>query len=363
MSQIASSAAVTFRLVRNDDHAALLEHLQTSFDGWPSVDISVTAIDHLRWKLGDGWPGDVYNYVAELDGRIVAAQLHQLWRFKAGGRQLLACRGWDASVHPDYRGSGIMSQMRPFMIGDMPQADFLFGAARHPAIAKLYDREPRLHFAHRWWVLRCPFSVREAVSTFKLRPGRSLPKLVRSLGAFARWRRAGAPDSERSFTLRTVERFDERIDSFCRDASAPFDFAVVRTRDVLNWRYADPRAGAFTIRLAEHEDRLLGYAVLRTTRNVGYIADILALPGRLDVVDALARDGAQQLRKPGTAAAECWLMANHPYAPVLSNAGFLGRRMREPPTFEPMSVPEREMTFLSGRDIAVHLTVGDMDII
>jgi len=363
MSQITSLANLTIRLVRDDDHAALLKHLQASFDGWPAVDISVPAIDHLRWKLGDGWPGDVYNYVAELDGKIVAAQFHQTWRVRVGGRELLARRGSDASVRPDYRGLGIMSRMRPFMIEDMlPAAHFLFGSTAHPAMAKLYEREPRLHFAHRWWVLRCPFSIREAVSTFKLRPGRSLPKLGRSLRTFTRWRRAG-PAIDRSFSLRTIERFDDRIDAFCEEACAPFDFAVVRTRDVLNWRYADPRAGGFTIRLAEYEDRLLGYAVLRVTGGLGYIADILALPGRLDVVDSLARDGAQQLRKTGAAAGECWLMANHPYVDAVRNAGFLGRRVRAAPTFEPMSVPEREMTFLCGRDVAVHLTVGDMDII
>lgn len=319
---------------------------------------------HLRWKLGDGWPGDVHNYVAELDGKIVAAQFHQMWRVKAAERELLARRGSDASVHPEYRQHGIMSQMRPFMIRDMlPPAHLLFGSTTHPAMAKLYDREPRLRFAHRWWALRCPFSVREAVSTFKLRPGRSLPKLARSLRAFARWRRSGAAAGAPSCTLRTVERFDGRIDTFYREACAPFDFAIVRTSGVLNWRYADPRAGGFTIRLAEHQDRLLGYAVLRTTRNVGYIADILALPGRLDVVGSLARDGAQQLRKTGAAAGECWLMANHPYVEPVREAGFLGRRSRTPPTFEPMSVPEREMTFLCGKDIAVHLTAGDMDII
>ena len=55
-----------------------------------------------------------------------------------------------------------------------------------------------------------------------------------------------APPSEtpRGCTLRRVESFDARIDDFWREASLPYRMIVARTKDYLNYRYADRRAPA-----------------------------------------------------------------------------------------------------------------------
>jgi hypothetical protein len=239
---------------------------------------------------------------------------------------------------------------------------FLFGSSREPAMVTLVKREPRLSFAQPWIALQRPFTLGAALSVFKLRPGRSPRKLARSIASLARWLRPRARE-EVPWTIRTAERFDSRVDTLYERAAAQFDFAVVRSQRVLDWRYSDRRAGDFAIRLAEQDGELLGYAVLRVNNGVGYVADVLALPGRLDVVESLAHDAAAGLRETGVEVAECWLMADHPYAEPFRAAGFLGRRSRTPPTFEAVGVPASELALLCEPDASVHLTIGDMDIV
>jgi hypothetical protein len=184
------------------------------------------------------------------------------------------------------------------------------------------------------------------------------------LTAFARWLAFEARDrvasARVSCEIETVDRFDERIDAFCEEASQAFDFISIRGADALNWRYADRRAGDFTIRLVTEDQRIVGFSVLRVSNGAGHIADIMALPGRDDVIAALGRDAARRLRGQAPRV-ECWLFDNGPYAAALVSAGFLGRRNRRQLTYEAVGVPVEEIEFLSGPSIRAHLSVGDMD--
>jgi GNAT superfamily N-acetyltransferase len=358
---------LTVRPLREDDIPPVVQLLQDTFGTWPSVQTSAAPIDHLRWKLGDGRPGDSYHFVAEIDGRIVAFQLNHLWRVKVGDKELRVLRGGDSAVHPDYQGRGVMSIMRPAMNPYFEDvSDFFLGGSDHPATPRLHARgnEDRRDFGHRWLVFVQPLTLRAALRTFKLRPGRSPRKLATSIATFARWMRIdrSAPRLEPAWCVRTVDRFDDRVDALCHDAAREFDFIIMRNAALLNWRYADRRGGDFTIRLAEEGDRLLGYSVLRTTRGTGHIADLLALPGRLDVADSLARDAGAQLRGRASVI-ECWLFENHPYVPALRSCGFLGRRRRRQLTYEAVAVPLSEIEMLSKKSMVGHLTLGDIDII
>lgn len=359
------SLDLTVRLLCEDDLPAVLALLQDTFGTWPDVPTSAEPIDHLRWKLGDGRPGESYHFVAELDGRIIAFQMNLMWRAKVGDRELRVLRGWDSAVHPDYQGQGVMSVMRPQMNAFFAtNSDFFLGGSDHPATPRLHARgnEVRRDFGHNWTVYIRPMSLRAAFRTFKLRPERAPGKLPTSLAAFARWLAFGARQArERSAcSIATVTRFDERIDAFCDVASQQFDFIIVRNKGLLNWRY-NRRAGDFTIRIATAGERVVGYSVLRVAHGKGHIADLLALPGRLDVVRALANDAAAQLR--GVPAIECWLFGNHPYAATLDSCGFLGRRHRRQLTYEAVAVPASDLAPLSARSSVAHLSVGDIDIV
>ena len=74
------------------------------------------------------------------------------------------------------------------------------------------------------------------------------------------------PPDGTPFAIRETPAFDDSLDVFWPEAAPQFDLIYAHTKDVMNWRYADPRAGDFTITLAEHDGLLLGYVITRCSR-------------------------------------------------------------------------------------------------
>lgn len=146
-------------------------------------------------------------------------------------------------------------------------------------------------------------------------------------------------------TIRDVERFDERVDAFGAEAGGPFEFVLERTQAYVNWRYADPRAGDFAIKLAEEEGQMVGYAVLRKTNGRAQLADMMALPGRDDVVQTLTIAALEHFREAGEPTVQFLMPKNHAYEQTLRSCGFAGKRKRKiPPSFLPMRLSKDERT-------------------
>lgn len=357
---------LTVRPLRDEDIPAVTQLLQDTFGPWPKVPSSASPIDHLRWKLGDGRPGHQSHFVAVIDGRIIAFQLNLHWPMKVGDRILDVRRGWDVAVHPDYQGKGVMSIMRPAMHERFEVVpDMFLGASTHEALAKLYAKEDRRPFAYRWLVFMRPMSARAALRAFKVRRGRPIRKLAGGIASLVRWsememRTRFVLRPETGIVIQTVPRFDERIDDFCENALTQFDFASVRTKEALNWRFADPRAGDFTIRLATDDTGVVGYSVLRVANGKGYVADLLTQPGRPAVTNALLRDAVSRLDRHASSI-ECRVFENSPFVPALESVGFLGQRNPHQLTYEAVGIPVEEVEFLSGPSIKAHLSLGDMD--
>ena len=179
--------ALTVRSVGEDDLPALLQHFQVAFGRWPWVEVPVTPLEHLAWKTESG-PGPAHNFVAEVDGKIVAAKLNHIWMARVGNRELRTVRGYDSSVHPDYQNRGIMGELRDTAIREMtPLTDLLCGGSNNPAMARLLHQGDRVSFAHRWSVLTRYFDLRAAVSGLRPRPATSLPQVARRSALLARW--------------------------------------------------------------------------------------------------------------------------------------------------------------------------------
>jgi len=356
----------TFRLVREGDEANLLALLQAAFGRWPAVDAPVAPIEHLRWKLAAAPPADRYHCVAQVDGRLVAAHLAVLHRFRARYGTAVALRTWDAAVHPDEQGRGLMRELRRFLLEQArPHADFETGAfTRNAAMSRLLDEAGQVPLGARMETAIAPLTLPAAIATLKLSPRRAPAKLVRAAALLARWAQSRPARPVDGFAIRTVQRFDGRIAAFVEEASEPFDLLIERTPEFLRWRYEDERGGRFTIALAEEGDRLLGYAVQRMTRGRAYLADLLALPGRPDAVEALARHAAASFRRQGAATVECLIAADHPYRAILSRCGFVGRRRRKDLfAIVPLRASPGQLAFLQRPGLRLHLMLGDSDTV
>jgi hypothetical protein len=271
-------------------------------------------------------------------------------------------------VHPDYRGRGIMQEMREFARASVPEDCVLhFGAfTRNPAMLRVHEREGRLAFNVKMETVIAPLTVRAALAALKIYPPRAPGKIVRSGASFLRWaaRAQSRANGQAQYTVRDIACFDEGIDGFLPEATLPFDYALVRTREFLNWRYADARAGLFHIKLAEMDGRIAGYTVLRETGGRAYIADLLALPEHLGAIRALAGAAMDHFRRAGASSVECLMAAGHPYREPLASAGFVGRRRRKTPlSLQPLHATPAQVAFFTGAGLRLHLMLGDSDIV
>ena len=349
------------RPYRAGDEEGLLEMLTAAFGRWPGVDIDVPVIDHFRWKLlsrgAQSW-----HQLVTIDGRIAGARLHIPQRIKVGDRILRSVQPVDTAVHPNYRNQGVMDRLRRVEHAQLAATtDLRFNVrSANTAITRLrakYAGET-VQFANRTEVLTNYLGVLADGSSWGIRLARSASLFVRRLG-YALFDRQ--PNGE-SCTIRTVAKFDERVDAFWQEAAAEFAFIVERTKDYLNWRFAVPCAGGFIIRLAEEDGQLLGYSVLRVSGGRGYVADLLALPNRPDVVRSLLRDGLTFFRDTGVRAVDCWTQAHHPYRATLRRLGFLHRRRTIVLACLPFSSPA-ELDFARSRRAPIHVMAGDTDLV
>lgn len=138
---------------------------------------------------------------------------------------------------------------------------------------------------------------------------------------------------------------------------------LIQRRDqaTLNWRYADGRGGPFTIRIAEEDGRLVGYAVTRAMKSGAELADLLVLPGRDDVANALIGDALDVGRSAGAAAMRAWMMEHHPYHRLLLHHGFVPVRRIVEATFEHRGNEHDLYTFVRDPWAPIHLMLGDTD--
>lgn len=329
---------ITVRFYRESDDEAMATLLQEAYGRWPSVDVPVAPIDHLRWKLNSHPIAPRFHVVAEIDSEIVGIRPFWARAVKARDRVLMLRQAVDGCVHPAHQRQGIAARIRAFGGEEFRRAfDVHFGGqSGHAAMKKMLQKEGQ-------------------------RPlGTEIEVWERSFG------RAALPPERRAtpWTVSDVGRFDERIDRLWEEASRDFDFAVVRTKDYLNWRYADARGGVFTLRVAEEGGAVLGYAVLRVLRGEGYLADLFVAPNRPNVLDSLVCDSVEILRDAGAASIRYWTPARHPYKAAIASRGFeFKSRRKRLVTYLPLGSSWEELAFLQDPATRVHFTIGDLDIV
>jgi GNAT superfamily N-acetyltransferase len=326
---------VTVRPFRPEDEGGLLRLLIAGFGRWPGREVTVSPAEHLHWKLRSDEEALASHVVAEAGGRIVGCRLFRLFDVATDGRSLRASWGSDVAVHPDFRGLGVMTRVYGFSHALLCRSiDLQFsGNTKVPAVRRLNDGEGLEPF------------------------GNLLDLLERPAGA------TSAAGENAAWTIGAPAQLDERFDAFWDDARRPFEFITKRDRSALNWRYCDVRGGSFQVRTAEQEGRVLAYAVYKREHDKGYIADLLALPGRLDALDGVVAEAVRHFDGAGLAAARCVLPSHHPYREVLLRHGFARRRRYARQCWGPLRTPASELGVLADPQAALHFTLGDTDLV
>ena len=344
--------------------AALLDR---AFGGWPRVELpkGVSPVDHLAWKSNGPLLGFPAFLVSEVDGQLAGCRTTLARRILVRGEPKLYLHFVDAGVDPAFQGRGANRATQELMYGKLhPLFDLSIDDSTNPHMIHGRTRLGDPHqFANEIRPAVLPLIPSHLARTEAGRLPAPLAALrLRLASTFARLRNRQHQGGTSDFTIRTVSDFDERFDAFCTEASGPFDFICERNAAFLNWRYADPRGGAFTIHIAERNGALLGYLVSTVTVEATHVADILVAPNEVAVAGELIDHVISQARASDSPSVSCWMPERHPYRGVLGAAGFFSLGDTAV-LYRPVSMPAEQLAFLERPDASMHFTYGDTDFI
>ncbi|MEE2777440.1 MAG: hypothetical protein VYE73_11855 [Acidobacteriota bacterium] len=363
--------APVFRMLRRaelsdadiEELAALLE---ASFPQWPGRQTGVPAVDHLRWKL-EGADEDEAAILGRLGNELAVGQTVWNQEFLLNGRSTRRIAFNDLAVSPRHRGQGLSSIHNRFKDDLLSRCEFIhLTATKQPALFGQWQRRGLTQLGSTVSLLLRPLAG-SGLRTPMVRSaaGLVLGVLLRSFARLGAWvHRVGLP-ADGSVTIRSIDRFDASFDAFLARALAPFELVISRSARHLNWRYMDPRAGAFEARAAfAANGDLLGYAVTSPTAPLAALADLLVEPGRPDVAAALADDAANLCQeREGIAALECWLPPLHPTYRALRSRRFAPVRRRLILHYRTVGVDKKLAALFAKPDVTLHYMLGDTDII
>ena len=340
---------------------------------------------HLQWKLFE-FPGEAALRLINDGDRIIGTQLRLWRRFQLGGAECAATEGVDEALDPEYQGRRLKSLRRAIEDPrELSSRCFSFGFGTHPTSASRrgLPRE-RVPLATRLETWSKPLSLRGLVHS-RLRKradngGESrtaavldarqrrplLGRVHRQLGTGTRvlaslLARRRPPHQPEGVTISAIDRFGPELGDFWPEAAKPFTLIQVRDVAFLNWRYSTPAGGSFVIRRAERKGRMLGYCALRVDANEAVLADMLALPDRLDVARALLDDAIHIARRSGAPHLRTWMTDTHPYRPLIEEAGFITRPRVMTFNCRPRDCNIEELAALSEPGATIHMMLGDTD--
>lgn len=358
----------TFRYARPEDLDEVLDLIQLAFGGrWPNVAISVTPIDHLKWKLSGPRALPRNAEVVEIDGRIVGytGGSSRDWWFR--GRRVPGLYGGDYCIHPEFQGRRLTTPWRNWSEAQFePDTIGLNEGSTNPRLIRSSERrDERALVANKVDRLMLPLDIAAIVRSGDGPGGvsaRSLFRTARTVGKmlFGRVRRRGFSTASPTLRVKSVTSFDERVDRLWERTRDAFDLILVRDRQHLNWRYCDPRAGVFRVRAVEDGDELAGFMVTGSIGRGAQIADLLAVPGDESALRALVEDAIAQARSDGAASLTVLMPRVHPYRETFLRYGFIRSRQVTNTGYSRRAGTELE--FLeTDRSARFHIAFGDHD--
>lgn len=323
----------TFRYYETGDEDQIIPLLDLVFQGWPQLNLHCSNKEYWLWKFLDR-PIQGFSMLSLYNGKIIGC-LHSVpLKIKVEESVLTGTTMTDLAVHPDYRKKGIMNQMLQHNVAGLPKKGIKMNYAitGNPIVIK--NMEKRFN--------RLPFPVVNLVSikdidTHLKEMPVSNPLLMKTGYQIVKNVSSISSTFKKSATTENIEiietgTFGPKADHFWEKIAPSFDFIVQRKSDYLNWRYCDPRSGGYTVKMALQNGELVGYSVLGVNSliehyPVGYIMDILVLPGRVDVINMLAQDAVRYFESLDVNIVNYQVVRGSMYEEALKNHGFLDSRI------------------------------------
>lgn len=352
------------------DEKSIVELLDLVFGGWPNFDLPCAPLEHWRWKYLDNPLGKSIISVAEFKGNLVGVNHALPVTLLVRGERMNASYVSDTVVHPDHQGKGVYKKLVSLKDRIRKEAGEKFGylVTSNPILINIYD-ERETH----WKLPRDILNLVRIKDIDKQLNEMNIehPTIVKYGYLFLKYlndalhgfhvSRRGDDD----IRIKEVCNFDERIDFFKQRVEALYDFMVERDSQYLSWRYLDTRAGGYTVLLAESDEQILGYTVykvncIRPGYPIGYIMDLLARPGRDDVVEALIAESLKAMDEEGVNLTNLLIPRGSPYMEPALRQGLIDSRADIHAYFR-IITPNKNLDQLYNPKTRIHFTYGDLD--
>jgi hypothetical protein len=234
---------------------------------------------HWEWEYVGGSQGPALVFVCEAEGKVVGAHGNLPLRFKVGAQTVTASSSFDSMVDADYRGLGAFSGVvRAFKAAAYERGICLSYSFPNENSFPIHVKRMGRTSIEGYIVLRRSIRFKQLTSV------RGLKLLAWVCKRLAQARLRGA-------TIAPAEAFDARFDALWEAAKEQVPVGIVRDSRYLHWRFAQKPESRHTTYVYEEKGVLGGYIVLKMKEEERYapglVMDVLALPGREEIVHAL----------------------------------------------------------------------------
>lgn len=312
----------------------IVKLLDSGFNGWPKVKLSCTPEDFWRWKYLDNPTGKTVSHVVLHEGEIICCDHSVPHLIKIGAESQLCAIRTDMTVHPDHRGKGVWKQSQSYaneqeIENGLSLIHYMTGNQK--LIKRLSAMRPS--FPHEVVNMVRIKDIDTHLEAMPVKQEWLIKTGFKTLSMLNRVTHKKSQNGDANFfKVQEVERFDETADRFWGIIKDHYSFIVERNKEYLNWRYCDPRSGGFNIHAVTLNGSLAGFIVTAVNRlihgyPVGYIVDLLAVPGMDDVVRVMVEYALNILDDQGVNIVNFLSVRNHPYTKILGEYGFLDSRV------------------------------------
>ncbi len=330
---------MTFKaeLIHEGEEQEIVDLLSVIFHDWPHFDLNCSSLEHWIWKYVDNSTKIRKVVIAKENRKMVGCHHSGYVNIKIGDKTFLCLQAMDLGTHPDYRRKGVNRT-----IGDLNKkindsggnpATISYWVTTNPIVINQNEKSGNLRFPHpiselvyivnidkhfkimnseKMWIKKFGFYLLKSLSTIR---NVFINKQIRGT----------------KLLISSIDKIDSRFEVFWYKIMDDYDFIIERSKEYLTWRYLDRRGGDYKIKIAQEDDKILGYVVLRINNYrkdypEGYIVDLLAIPGRLDVVQSLVVDSLDFFSRNKVNAIRFWIVKGHPYERVFHSNGFVNNQ-------------------------------------
>ena len=280
-----------------------------------------------KWMYTECPAGKARILLADHNGKLAGQYPLILADLKVGDKTAKVGQNIELMTHPDYRKQGMFLTLEKKSLEDAAK-DGIYITIGFPNEAAYPG-----HIKTGWFDICSldigfkPFNLKKMIQagpqkTFKKRLYNVFGKAIVKL--FYREKKTKVFDN---IKISEITSFDDRIDKLWKEISDKYKITTIRSKDFLNWRYEKIPDVNYTIFIAEENDKLQGYIIVRCTNEggvrIGNIYDIFTPKNRPEIAYALITKSIEFFKSKNVDMALILMVADKDFCKLFKKKGFI----------------------------------------